>query len=255
MLRLPALLFLLTSLLAGQQLSIFLHAAPLNPRFAEMQPSDVAASIASLKSITANVPARSVRLVVFSLSKDRELFRTDSFTPNDLESVTRILSNLQLGLVDYHALQQHQLLRNLIHKELSEASPSSKIVFLGPDAFGQDKSPPSPADRLPSGQRLFYLQYRMDSSVPAQERLRTTDPEPRPLVACQGGSLYGCNNGGNSATSPSPPSLDAAITSQAPNKTTPNPKAIAGVLHQWKAKIFVITNDADLTHALKQIAR
>jgi rRNA-processing protein FCF1 len=40
-----------------------------------------------------------------------------------------------------------------------------------------------------------------------------------------------------------------------PSSKQNNSKAIAGVLHQWKAKIFVITNDADLTHALKQIAR
>jgi hypothetical protein len=257
MLRLPALVFLLVPLLAGQHLSIFLHAAPLNPRFAQLQPSDVAASISSLKTLTESLPARSVRLVVFSLSLDKELYRSDSFTATDLPAITQILSTLQLGMVDYHVLQQHRLLRSLIDRELNESAPSSKVVFIGPDAFAKDKLLPSQATRIPAGQHVFYLQYRMDSFVPFDKHpaRRTTDPEPHPLVPCQGGSLYGCNNGGNSAQSPTPPPLDIAITNPEKPLSDPDPHAIASLMHKLKAKTFVISNSADFNRAVNKIAR
>ena len=118
------------------RLTVFLHVAPLNARMLNLRASDSVMAVASLMALLERLPARAVRLVVFNLHREKEIYRTEFFTLNDLDEVTRALDGLQLGLVNYQALQhqneQRQLLRNLIHREVNEPSHSSLVVFLGP---------------------------------------------------------------------------------------------------------------------------
>ena len=242
-----------------ESLTVFLHAAPLNPAQTNMQAVDVVLAISSLMALLEQMPARSVRLVVFNLPQDKELYRTESFTASDIESVARVLDSLQLGMVDYRALQSshREVIHNLVHRELSEATRSQKVVFLGPDAAYERRNLPLPPEIFPPDQHVFYLQYRINEQWGngSQSPARNGMTEPRPMLPCQAGSLYGCNNGGNSATSPSAPPIDV-LNNQSSAQTSPSePDAIANSVRKIKAKTFVIRNAKDFTTAIEKIAR
>ena len=51
------------------------------------------------------MPARSVRLVVFNLDQQKTLLRQDALAPGALGRVAQALNGTELGLVDYHVLQ------------------------------------------------------------------------------------------------------------------------------------------------------
>jgi hypothetical protein len=242
-----------------ESLTVMLHAAPLNPAQINMQAVDVVMAISSLMALLDQMPARSVRLVVFNLRQDKELYRTQSFTANDIEPLTRVLDNLQLGMVDYRALQNshREVIHNLVHRELSEVTRSEKVVFLGPDATFERKNQPLQAEMFPPDQHVFYLQYRMNGhwGDNSQATTRNRETEPRPMLPCQAGSLYGCNNGGNSATSPSAPPIDVLNNQSAAQVTASEPDAIANSVRKIKAKTFVIRNANDFAAAIEKIAR
>ena len=54
------------------------------------------------------MPTRSVRLVVFNLDQQKELFRQESFSPKALDQVAQAINNVQLGVVDYRVLQNRR---------------------------------------------------------------------------------------------------------------------------------------------------
>jgi hypothetical protein len=238
------------------RLTIFLHAAPLNPRESRLQASDVAMAVASLTALLEKLPARSVRLVVFNLHQQKELYRSDFFTVNDLDQVTHALDGLQLGLVNYHALQSQkehpELLRNLIHRELNEPSRSSDIILLGPDGSYSREDPIATAEKPAPGQHFFYLQYRM-ATIWAGEKQSASiidDMGPRPPPPCQAVTTEGCNNSIPPATPHSP------VAGSAPNTWKPSdPDPIASAVRKLKGKVFVVRNAEDFAKAVERISQ
>jgi hypothetical protein len=153
------------------RVTILLHAAPLSPRSSKLQTSDQSMLLDSLSALQGQLPARSLRLVVFNLEQQRVLYRKDGFKPSDLPDVGRAVEEIQLATVDYRTLQNAAgsagLLTDLIRSELLAAEPSGEVVFLGPqsrpqtsiakDAFG------APDEIAP---RFYYLQYRRLPRLP-----------------------------------------------------------------------------------------
>ena len=147
------------------RLTVLLHAAPLSPRRTQLRAGDRMMLLGSLASLLERVPARWVRLVVFSLDQQKEIYRKDRFVPQELEQVAQSLNDLELGMVDYGVLQNRRghidLLANLVHRELTAAEPSEAVVFLGPTARFADKPPKTvlekPAAATP---RFFYFQFK-----------------------------------------------------------------------------------------------
>jgi len=148
-----------------QRLTVLLHAAPLYPRSTRFRVEDRLTLLGSLASLLESVPAREVRLVIFNLDQQKELFRDDAFTPEAFDRAAQSMSGLQLQLVDYKVLQnQHghiDLLADLLNEELTAGDPSDAVIFLGPSTRYLDKFPQtileSHAGDLP---RFFYLQYK-----------------------------------------------------------------------------------------------
>jgi len=179
------------------RLTILLHAAPLSPRLSKLQAGDVLMLEGSLSALLNQLPAQSVRLVVFNLEQQRVLLRQDGFTAAGIEDVAKAINEIQLGLVDYKVLQNTagpiELLTNLIDAELQAPEPPDEVVFLGPrarthldipkDAFGNRRTP------MP---RFYYVQYwpvlrvfasalSMRNATPAE--MSRTAPLPPPYTA------------------------------------------------------------------------
>jgi hypothetical protein len=147
------------------RLTVLLHAAPLYPRSMRFRAQDRLLLVSSLASLLEALPARSVRVVVFNLDQQKELFRQDDLTPDAFDQVAQSTSNLQLQLVDYRVLQNRRghisLLADLINQELGASEPSDKVIFLGPTSRFYDKLPEAaleqPAATTP---QFFYFQYK-----------------------------------------------------------------------------------------------
>jgi hypothetical protein len=147
------------------RLTVLLHAAPLYPRSMRFRAQDRLLLVSSLASLLEALPARSVRVVVFNLDQQKELFRQDDLTPDAFDQVAQSTSNLQLQLVDYRVLQNRRghisLLADLINQELGATEPSDKVIFLGPTSRFYDKFPEAaleqPAATTP---QFFYFQYK-----------------------------------------------------------------------------------------------
>jgi hypothetical protein len=148
-----------------RSLTVFLHAAPLLPRITRFRVQDRLMLLGSLASLLESVPARKVRLVIFNLDQQKELFRRDVFTPGDFDQAAQSLSGLQLQLVDYSVLKNARghihLLADLLNEQLNTPDPSDAVIFLGPAARYFDKLPqasfPEPSNESP---RFFYFEYK-----------------------------------------------------------------------------------------------
>jgi hypothetical protein len=147
------------------RLTVLLDAAPLSLRRTTLRASDSITLVGLLSSLLERLPARSVRLVVFNLDQRKEVFRQDPFARSALDRVMESINDLQLGVVDYHVLQNRrghiEFLADLINQELEAPKPSDAVVFLGSSTRYLDKLPPAALrTNGTSAPRFFYLQYR-----------------------------------------------------------------------------------------------
>ena len=147
------------------RLTVFLHAAPISPRRTHMGPRDRMMLLGTLSAVLERVPVRSMRLVVFNLDQQKELYRQDDFAPQSLGEVAQSLASLQLDTVDYRVLRNRNghldLIADLINHELTSPAQAEVVLFLGPMARFTEKLPAEvlekPQGALP---RFIYLQYR-----------------------------------------------------------------------------------------------
>jgi hypothetical protein len=157
------------------RLTILMHAAASSPRRTRMNVRDRLLLLGTLSSVLERVPTTSVRLVVFNLDQQRELYRKDDFQALQFNELAHTLNELELGLVDYHVLQSRRghvdMLADLVRQEVSAPGPSDVVLFLGPLARQIDAMPEhlleKPAGSAP---RFFYFQYRpflrMEATLP-----------------------------------------------------------------------------------------
>ena len=176
---------------APLRLTVLLDAAPMSPRrfHARLRPSDQIMLLGGLSSLLERVPTRSVRLVVFNLDQQRELYRKDAFRPEDLDSVGQVLNQTELGLVDYHVLQRPlghlDFLAGVVNREVHEAETADVVLVMGPRPHFTDRIPP--ADLESSGApRFLYLQYQpflhATSQLPDTIRLAVKTMHGKTLV-------------------------------------------------------------------------
>jgi hypothetical protein len=160
-----------------RRMTVLLHAAPVSPRMSKVQANDAMILLESLSSLLDLVPARSVRLVVFSLDRQKEIYRDENFTLDQLEAVRQAIFDLQLSTVDYRQLQNPagpaNFLSRLVTDELRAETRSDAVVFLGPYA----RSAAKPVFHVEAERNakpvFFYVEYRSQrppSSAPGAAR-------------------------------------------------------------------------------------
>jgi hypothetical protein len=145
-------------------ITVMLHAAPIFPRRTWLNGRDRMTLVGLLASLVERLPARSIRVVVFSLDQQKEIYRRDHFLPRDLSEVGHALDNLELGKVDVQVLEHRyghlDLLANLLRREWSEPERSDAVLVLGPKCRFLSSPPASALDRPAlGGPRYFYFQY------------------------------------------------------------------------------------------------
>jgi hypothetical protein len=146
---------------APRRLTIFLHAAPLSPWRTHMPPSDMMTLMSTVSSLLERVPTLSVRLVLFNLDQQKELYRKEGFLLQDMAKVSQTMTGIELGLVDFHVLQnkrgQVDLLTDLVNREIEAQPPSDVVLFLGPQTRYFDRVPQASLEK-PHGPEFYYFQ-------------------------------------------------------------------------------------------------
>jgi hypothetical protein len=150
---------------APVRLTVLLHAAPVSTRRTTLRVTDSLMLLGLLSSLLERLPTRSVRLVVFNLDQQKELFRRESFSPKALDQVAQSIENVQLGVVDYRILQNKRghidMVTDMVNAEMQAKQPSDVVLFLGPATRYWDSVPRDALERSDgAGPQFFYFQYR-----------------------------------------------------------------------------------------------
>jgi hypothetical protein len=134
------------------RVTILMHAAPLVPWRTRLRASDQMMLIGSLSALLERLPTRSIRIVVFNLDQQKELYRRDGFTLDAIDEVAQAIGGLELNLVNYKVLQNPMgyldLISDLVNKEVQPRNGSDAVIFLGPATHFLDK--PDVGDRIQS---------------------------------------------------------------------------------------------------------
>lgn len=147
------------------RITVLVNAAPLSFRATKLRPYDRAILLGSLAALLESIPAKSVKISVFSLEKQQELFSEENFRSWEIGRIADSVDQLELRLIDYHVLQHRKghvdLLADLINAELRSERPADAVIVLGPLSKFEDKMPQAALDsngRTPPP--FFYFQYR-----------------------------------------------------------------------------------------------
>jgi hypothetical protein len=148
---------------APLRLTVFLHTAPLLPRRTRMHPGDMMTLMSTVSSLLERVPVSSVRLVLFNLDQQKELYRKEGFQLHDMAEVSQAMTSIELGLVDFQVLQNRRghvdLLTELVKREIEAQPPSDVVLFMGPEARYFDRVPQSSLQKPPGhGPEFYYFQ-------------------------------------------------------------------------------------------------
>jgi hypothetical protein len=169
------------------KLTVLVDAAPLFQRRLvrnKLSANDNVFLVSAVSALLERIPTSSVRVVVFNLEHQNELFRRDGFTLDALGDVSRAMNDLRLATVDFKILQDRtghvKFLCDLINQELRATPSSDAVIFLGPRERFDDKVPPELLEltRTPAP-HFFFLKYRSAQSIRAAMRPDPCDSLPR----------------------------------------------------------------------------
>jgi hypothetical protein len=255
---------------APMRLSVLLNAAAFSTFRTVIRPYDRMVLISALTALIEHLPATSVRLVVFSLEQQREVFRAENLSPSDVDKVADAIRSLQQTTVDVSVLQKPlgyvDFLAGLIGRERASPNRADTVVFLGPTSRYGNRIPedvlPTPAEESP---RFFYVRYespRRPVSAPTSVRdippadgglsngstapppLSTAGPPkpggPHPPVPGDSISTGSRGRGGGA-----PATISSASEGQS--------DVIAAAVRRLKGKTLTVHTPADLAKAIQRI--
>ena len=145
---------------APQRLTIFLHAAPVSTRRTRMRPNDMVTLMSTVSSLLERMPVKGVRLVLFNLEQQKELYRKEDFHLSDMPEISAAMNSIELGLVDYQVLKNKHghvdLLAGLVNQELAEREKGDVVLFMGPMARFSDHVPAAVLEKPAAKSPQFY---------------------------------------------------------------------------------------------------
>ncbi len=144
------------------RLTILLHAASLRQGKSVVGTPAEGLLLDALLALMEEMPAGQVRLVIFNLDQQKELWRRDGFTLQAMPEVAKALEETPVA-VDYRVLQNPggvlDLIEGLANREMHAADPSEAVVFLGPHSIYNGKPSAGLGRPAEVKQRFFYLSW------------------------------------------------------------------------------------------------
>jgi hypothetical protein len=144
--------------------AVLLHAASTMPNRIRLRNYDRAILMSALVSMLERLPVRNVRLSVFNMDRQTELYHTDELTSDGFRQATDSLNRLELGVVDYSTLKNTgghiDLLLDLIRREAAATDRPDAIIFLGPWARWSGRVPEQSLPDRSGIPPIYYVQIR-----------------------------------------------------------------------------------------------
>ncbi len=147
-----------------RRMTILMNAALPRASHGQAVDNEWPALLTILSSLLERAPDASVRLVVFNLDQQRELFRKDGFTAKDVAGIAHEGDAAARWAVDKGVLQNAnggwELIGKLESAEVHAAPPPDMVVFLGLPVSNVEKMPDAmPQSGSPHAPRFLYLRY------------------------------------------------------------------------------------------------
>lgn len=122
----------------------------------------------AVSAVLSWLPAESARVEAFSLTSEREFFRSPAFSRDSFDNLATALQSAPTAPIDAHVLQTYPtpatFLAKLINRELGDPAPADLVIFLG---HPQNSGPPAALDTPPgANQKFVYLQFENPPQVP-----------------------------------------------------------------------------------------
>lgn len=157
-----------TTAVAGEapryNISVLLHAAAVTPNRMRLRGYDRMLLMSALSSMVERLPVRNVRLTVFNMDRQKELYHTGELSARTFRAAINSMAGLELGIVDYATLQRPtghlDLVSDLLAREISAKDRPDAIIFLGPLARWTGSVPD---ESIPFRERIppvYYVQLR-----------------------------------------------------------------------------------------------
>jgi hypothetical protein len=147
------------------KISVLVHAAAMSPNRVRLRGEDRMLLMSALASMLERLPVRSVRLSLFSMDRQSEIYRTDELSPASFRDVVDALNGLELGTVDYGTLKNRgghvDLVSDLLQRELSTTDAPDAVVFLGPLAHWTDRVADEALPEREGSRPVYNIQLRM----------------------------------------------------------------------------------------------
>lgn len=148
----------------GYRMTVLMNVSPVMPRRLRLGAYDRVLLLSSLTSLIERMPLRSVRLVLFNLDQQREIYRDENFEPSRFNRVAQALNSLELGTVAYDVVKNRNGHVDLLAELMEDARKDDRsdvVVFLGPKPWRFDKAPKSALpERSGNDPSFFYVQLR-----------------------------------------------------------------------------------------------
>jgi len=145
---------------APMRLSVLLNAASFSSRRITIDVKDRERIADVLTALVERIPVTSVRVVVFSLEQQKEVFHADSFRPADVRKIAAAIQNTPQTTVDLSVLKNPlgyvDFLASLIRRETDAAEPADAVIFAGPASRYWDKGPKSALPSAGQARTAFW---------------------------------------------------------------------------------------------------
>ncbi len=221
------------------RLTLFVHAAPFSQSRLEIGTADLLTLTDLISSTIEELPATTVRVVVFNWDRQEVLFRADPWSDSSMMALIRRLNELQLSRIDAQVLRSASGAAEFLANLLRESSDSNVTVFLGGPAR---LDPTFPRGLFPkSSERVFYLQYGVAKSI-------AVSPVPADRVSMNPDTSANPNSSGDLP----PPLIQPANRFPA---TVSRSDPVEALVSRLGGKTIVLREPADLAKAAKKIIR
>ncbi|MBI1786764.1 MAG: acetyltransferase [Acidobacteria bacterium] len=146
---------------------VLINFAPQNSRSATLQPLDLNALVAILRSVAREPRISRFSIVAFNMQEQRVLYRQEAAEHIDFPALGDALQSLKLGTVDIKRLSQKhgdtQFLTDLITQEMGSSDRPDALIFAGPKVM-LDAAVPQETLKEVGGLEypVFYMNYNFN---------------------------------------------------------------------------------------------
>jgi len=160
---------------------VLVNFAPQNSRAATLQPLDMNALVAILRSIAREPRIGRFSVVAFNMQEQRVLYRQEASEQIDFPSLGEALNSLKLGTVDLKRLSQKhgdtEFLSDLISQEMkSSKDRPDALIFAGPKVMLEENVPQDTLKEIGQVEYpVFYMNYTFNPQTnPWRDAIGTT---------------------------------------------------------------------------------